>query len=177
VGSSDIEVRREPIEALPEQAAISIAFDVESELVLVDDGALQERPVRPPWRKDYDALDGGPVAWRGRYDTSSWQLFGAYRQSKRIGGAVAFIESTTATLWDLRVAPTERRSGAATALFEAVVTWARERGAQGIEVETQNINVPACRFYVRMGCDLKAVERDAYLEQPGETRLTWSRAC
>jgi hypothetical protein len=40
-----------------------------------------------------------------------------------------------------------------------------------IEVETQNINVPACRFYARMGCRLGAVDRQAYPEFPNEVQL------
>jgi streptothricin acetyltransferase len=173
---SGVEVRREPIEALPRHAAISIAFVVDSELVALDDGSLQQRRVPTPWRKDYDALDGGPSAWATRFDVSSWQLFGAYRRSTRVGGAVAFIDGDSATLWDLRVAPSERRRGTGAMLFRAATAWAQENGAQCLRVETQTVNVPACRFYMRMGCTLTGIDRDAYPELPGEVRLVWSRS-
>jgi len=42
-------------------------------------------------------------------------------------------------------------------------------------VETQNINVPACRFYVRMGCALLAINCMAYPELPGEAQLLWCK--
>ena len=42
-----------------------------------------------------------------------------------------------------------------------------------IKIETQNINVPACRFYVRQGCVLGAINRHAYPEFPTEVKLLW----
>ena len=42
-----------------------------------------------------------------------------------------------------------------------------------MKVETQNINVPACRFYARMGCELGTIDRFAYPDLPGETQLLW----
>jgi hypothetical protein len=40
-------------------------------------------------------------------------------------------------------------------------------------VETQNINVPACRFYARQGCVLGAIHPDAYPDLPDEVQLLW----
>jgi len=40
-------------------------------------------------------------------------------------------------------------------------------------IETQNINVPACRFYSQMGCRLTAINPFAYPEFPEETQLIW----
>lgn len=79
-----------------------------------------------------------------------------------------------AVLWDLRVTQ-GCRSGAGAALFGAATAWARERGCRALEVETQQINVAACRFYQRMGCSLAAVDRFAYVDLPEETQLsgTW----
>lgn len=42
-----------------------------------------------------------------------------------------------------------------------------------MKVETQNTNVPACRFYRRMGCTLGAIDRLAYGHQPDEVQLMW----
>ena len=54
--------------------------------------------------------------------------------------------------------------------------WAAARGCRRLKVETQNINVPACRFYERQGCVLAEVRRDAYPELPGEIQLLWQKA-
>ena len=42
-----------------------------------------------------------------------------------------------------------------------------------MKVETQNTNVPACRFYSRMGCKLAAIDRFAYANPLGEAQLIW----
>jgi ribosomal protein S18 acetylase RimI-like enzyme len=67
-------------------------------------------------------------------------------------------------LWDIRVHPGHRRSGIGTALFIEAVKWSKERNCKYLEVETQNVNVPACRFYVRQGCWLGDIVRFAYSE-------------
>ena len=45
-----------------------------------------------------------------------------------------------------------------------------------MKIETQNVNVGACRFYERMGCVLERVDRLAYSGCPevaGEVMLVW----
>ena len=59
-----------------------------------------------------------------------------------------------AVLWDIRVAPSSRRRGVGAALFCAATEWAAATGYQELKVETQNVNVAACRFYGRHGCEL-----------------------
>jgi hypothetical protein len=56
---------------------------------------------------------------------------------------------------------------------DAVVSWARSRGCLQLEVETQNTNVAACRFYAQRGCVLRTVQRGAYPELPAEVQLLW----
>lgn len=94
-------VTEEPIERLEEHGRVSAAFTVERilEVAVMEQGlgglCLVERPVEDPWRKDYDAVgDGGPAAWRGRFDVGSWGLFGAYDGEVRIGGAVVAVDTT-----------------------------------------------------------------------------------
>jgi len=182
-------VRDEPISDLERHGEISIAFDVTTlfDVVLRDAGlggmVLAERPVDVPWVKDYDAADGGPKDWASRFDVSNWGLLGAYDDEGRIGGAVIAVDTPNlhmlrgrhdlAVLWDLRVAHDARRRGAGAALFRASEAWARERRCTALEVETQQVNLPACRFYARMGCTLAAVDRHAYAELPEETQLIW----
>ena len=52
----------------------------------------------------------------------------------------------------------------------------RARGFRWLKIETQNVNVPACRFYQKMGCTLGAIDRFAYPSQPAEARLLWWKA-
>lgn len=59
------------------------------------------------------------------------------------------------------------------ALFRAAEAWARARRCRQIKVETQNVNVTACRFYARQGCVLTMVDPSAYPGLPGEVQLLW----
>ena len=183
-----VEIRQEPPTALASYAAIPIAFTVSERLAVADAGIggihLVSEPVRPPYVKDYDAdADHHPSAWARRFDLSRWCVLAARDDHSHVGGAVVAwatpgldmleVRSDLAVLWDLRVAPAHRRRGVGRALFEAAETWARSAGARWLKVETQNVNVPACRFYARQGAELGAVHRFAYPALPEETQLLW----
>jgi ribosomal protein S18 acetylase RimI-like enzyme len=186
----DIELREEPTTALDEYGRIPIAFEVNRVLdVSVADGGLggilmSERNVEVPYIKDYDAIDGeGPVRWAQRFDLSNWGLISAYVEGVLVGGAViAFnmlavdmleARADLAVIWDIRVLPEFRRRGVGSALFRRAEEWAAARACRQLKVETQNINVAACRFYERQGCVLGVINRFAYRNLAGETQLIW----
>jgi GNAT superfamily N-acetyltransferase len=185
-----LELREEPLSALELHAEISIAFLVDRllEVSVPDSGLggirLREQPVKWPYVKDYDEEEG-PTRWPERFDTSNWGLISAHREGRRVGGAVIAHDTPalyrlrpggeTAALWDLRVDPDERAKGVGTQLFRAVERWAQRRGCRALEIETQNTNVTACHFYVRMGCVLALMDRFAYPNAPAETQLIWRK--
>jgi GNAT superfamily N-acetyltransferase len=186
----DLRIKEEPIERLSEHAQISIAFLVERIFVVSSPNSglggirLTEATVEKPWAKDYDAIKGeGPTRWAKRFDVSNWGLLGAYEAERRIGGAVIAFNTAEiqmierqrdiAVLWDLRVQPDRRSAGVGSALFRAAETWSKRRGCRVLKIETQNTNVPACRFYARMGCTLGAINQFAYPDLPDETQLLW----
>ena len=186
-----MDVREEPVAAsLADHARIPITFRVERvlEVSLVDGGlsgiVLEERPVVEPYVKDYDALDGeGPTRWARRFDITNWGLIAAHDGGRRVGGAVIAFDTPDvymlngrrdlAVLWDLRVEPVARGAGVGSALFASVEQWARDRSCRQLKVETQNVNVGACRFYAGMGCTLGAISRFAYPDLPDEVQLLW----
>jgi ribosomal protein S18 acetylase RimI-like enzyme len=49
----------------------------------------------------------------------------------------------------------------------------REAGLVELKVETQNNNVPACRFYARHGFQLRQAVWGAYPQLPSEVQLLW----
>jgi GNAT superfamily N-acetyltransferase len=186
----DIKIKEEAITLAPELALIPISFEVESVFDVSSPGGglggltLSERRLDAPYVKDYDAAEGEhPSQWAKRFDVSNWGLIGAHSGGARVGGAaVAFNtegvnmlegRSDLAVLWDIRVAPEARGRGVGFALFRGVEVWAAARGCRQLKIETQNINVPACRFYARQGCVLGAVNRFAYRELPDEVQLLW----
>lgn len=187
-----MEAAGDPATALADYASVPIAFQVRSVLDVAGsaDGpggfVLTERPLDTPYLKDYDAIPGEhPSGWPERFDVSRWGVFAARVEGRREGGAaVAFRtpgldllegRDDVAVLWDVRVAPEARGRGVGAALFRAAEAWARARGCRRLLVETQNVNVPACRFYARMGCVLAAVNRSAYPMLPGEIQLLWDK--
>ena len=191
--SLDIQEEAVTATALEEYAAVSIAFVVDRILqVTVADGglgglSLTETAVADPYIKDYDALPGAePVRWLERFDTSNWGLIRGRRDGRMVGGAMVAFNSPgvcmlggrddIAVLWDIRVSPEERGSGLGSALFQAAAGWAVARGCAWLKVETQNVNVAACRFYQKMGCTLGAIDRFAYLDLPDEVQLLWWKA-
>ena len=186
-----VRVVEEAASALPEYGQVPIAFRVEFRFRVepVQGGLggllLIEEPVAP-FIKDYDAIPGeGPSTWAKRWDLSNWGIFGAFEAGLRVGGAAVAWNTAglnmlqgrgdLAALWDVRVDPDHRRRGVGERLFEAAVAWARERGCRRLIVETQNVNVPACRFYARQGCELAGIDRNAYPSLPEEARVVWCR--
>jgi GNAT superfamily N-acetyltransferase len=183
-----IDVAEEPMTALAEYALLPIAFSVDQVMDVTaraEGGfALSTRRVDVPYVKDYDAVDGeGPLHWSHRFDVSNWTLFTARVAGGRVGGATVAFDTPGLTmlegrrdvsvLWDIRVAPNARGKGIGSALFDKVEAWARARSCRRLKVETQNINVPACGFYARQGCKLRAVHHAAYPELPEEIQLLW----
>jgi len=186
----EIELREERIAALAEYARVPIAFLVDRilEASIERHGlggiVLTERKLDVPFVKDYDAIDGGnPSQWAEHFDLSKWGLISAYSGGQRVGGiviafntaGVSMLEGRAdlAVLWDLRVRPELRRHGIGAALFQAAEKWAVGKGCRQLKVETQNINLAACKFYARQGCALGAINLFAYERFPGETQLLW----
>ncbi|MDE2812510.1 MAG: GNAT family N-acetyltransferase [Gemmatimonadota bacterium] len=183
-------IEEENIDVLSEYGQVPIALEVKSRfrVELFDNGLggirLVEELVDPPYIKDYDSF-GGPERWTRRtWDLSRWIVLAAYLEQERIGGAiVAFHDEglnycegreDLAGLWDIRVRPEYRGRGVGRALFQRAETCAKQQGCSQFKIETQNINIPACRFYARMGAKLGQVHFYAYrTEGLDEVQLTW----
>jgi GNAT superfamily N-acetyltransferase len=184
-----VEIAEEPAAALAELARIPISFEVRSVLDVAGPAEggvfiLTERRLTVPYVKDYDAIEGeGPTSWARRFDVSNWGFLSARAAGRRVGAAAVAFDTPGVTmlegrrdlavLWDLRVAPDARGQGVGSALFRAAEEWARARGCTELKIETQNVNVPASRFYAAQGCRLAAIDRSAYPGLPDEIQLLW----
>jgi GNAT superfamily N-acetyltransferase len=185
-----VEVNEQPLTSLEEYADVPIAFEVSMVLDVAEQGeplcefVLTERRLDLPYVKNYDAIDGEqPHQWAKRFDISNWGVFMARVEGQRVGGAVVAFNTPgllmlegrddLAVLWDIRVSTEARGQGVGAALFRAAERWAKARGCRYLKIETQNINVAACRFYASQGCVLRAVERAAYPALPEEIQLLW----
>jgi GNAT superfamily N-acetyltransferase len=182
---------------LPAYAAIPTAFTVESvyRVDARDAGlaglAMVEERVEP-YVKDYDALpdeddgdDEGVVGWAAAWDVTEWGIFLATDDGQAVGGVAVAVGAHQhvptdglheGVLYDIRVRPDRRREGIGAGLFAHAADWARGQGLARLRIETQNVNVPACRFYASQGCDLGVIHRYGYRGHPGvghEAMLLW----
>ena len=181
------DVRCERVQDLHAHALIHSTFESTSVFDIVrNEGKLElvERALAAPYRKDYDEIEN-PLAWPHEFDTSKWVLVSAFSGSTRMGGAIGAIDTPgtdmlegrydLAVVWDLRVAAEARRRSVATSLLQVLVDWARESGCRELKVETQNTNVPACRFYAAIGFKLSEANFGAYPRLPHEVQLIWRK--
>ncbi len=180
----------EAADVLSEYGNVPIAFEVRRRFRVqpVSGGLggirLIEEAVKPPYIKDYDEPEGPERLARRSWDLSNWIFLGAFRGQDRIGGAIVAFHADglgycegredLAGLWDIRVSPEYRGRGVGRALFQHAETAAGKRGCTHLKIETQNVNVAACRFYARMGARLGKVHLYAYrAEGLDEVELTW----
>jgi GNAT superfamily N-acetyltransferase len=185
-----VEIRQMGTDALPRYSEVHISFLVESVFCLelkgsgLDGIELREEKVERPYIKDYDAAKGeGPTRWLKRFDMSNWGIFMAFRGERHIGGAIAApgayvgdLDTGFAQLFDIRLLPEERRHGSGSILLKYVADWAQQQGCKYLKIETQNTNVPACRFYAKQGAELGNIDKFAYAGYPEskhEVRLVW----
>ena len=183
-------IATQPMSSLAEYGSVPIRFTVTSVLDVqpIENGLggwrLTERQLDVPYEKDYDQPEP-PTRWAGHGDLASWTMLAAYTEEgeERVGGAVVahrtpgvyMLEGRDdlAVLWDIRVQPGVRGHGIGHLLFEAAATTARQWQCRLLKVETQNINVAACRFYAREGCQLRGIHPGAYADFPDEIQLLW----
>jgi GNAT superfamily N-acetyltransferase len=175
---------------LADYARVPIAFEVRTifDLDLPENGLggihFHERAVTP-YFKDYDQL-GSPLTWPSEFDLQNWGIFLALKDDLPVGGAavawntngVNMLEGRRdlSVLWDIRVLPAWRGRGVGRNLFGHARDWSKSRDCVQMKIETQNINVAACRFYAAQGAKLGDIRRFAYLHEPSvahEVQLNW----
>lgn len=100
----------------------------------------------------YAALAAGAFAL-GAYDGDEW-----------LGAAVGERRDWNRTLWlhEFHVAAGHQRRGIGRRLMDALAERARAAGLRAIVLETQNTNVPAIRFYRRLGFTLDGIHISHY---------------
>ena len=162
-------------------ASIPIAFEVKEAFDPVglagrpDRRLMSVEPVARPWIKDYDSYrDNAPRDWGDSTSLRDWKFFAAMRDGRRVGSlALAPLtgRDDIAVIWDVRVAPTARRSGVGAALLRAAEEWAANNGKHWLMVETQNVNVPAYAFYLTRDFTLTQVRAGAYADLPDEVQM------
>ncbi|MFU1798727.1 GNAT family N-acetyltransferase [Paenibacillus azoreducens] len=80
-----------------------------------------------------------------------------------------------ALIEDIAVAKEWRQKGIGSALMEKAVDWAKQNKFIGLMLETQDVNVSACRFYAKNSFIIGAVDNMLYSNFPtaNEKAIFW----
>lgn len=134
---------------------------IESEEKTVFSLDLEQRPT--PYVKHYDPLDQATIQEFTVVLAQGWSL-GAYDGAQLVGIALAENRAwnNSLWLWEFHIAESHRGQGIGSQLMEAVAQKGREAGLRAIFCETQSTNVPAVRFYRKLGFTLDGVQLSLY---------------
>lgn len=124
---------------------------------------LELIPLTPPYHKRYDHLNDASIAqYQGMVATGF--SFGAFEGGQCVGLAIATAEQWNKCYWvhELHVAQTHQRRGIGSKLVEALATKGQEASLRTVLCETQNVNVPAIRFYLKQGFHLEGLDLSHY---------------
>lgn len=80
-----------------------------------------------------------------------------------------------ALIEDIAVTNENRKNGVGTALLKEAMKWAKENNLCGLMLETQDINVSACRFYAKNQFVIGSVDTMLYSNLPtaNEMAIFW----
>lgn len=160
---SDIAIRELSAATLGDVHRCDGTFTIDSRLALyAEDDALRYtvEPVTPPRQKRYppEETDFTPYLT----DPDKTAFFADY-EGKLAGQIILWkYWNGYAYVEDIAVDVAFRGRGVGRALMDRAVAWARERALPGLMLETQNVNVAACRFYARYGFTLGGFDRYLY---------------
>ena len=147
-------------------------------LTKIDNGLggilLKETPVQE-YTKDLSIYEEA-TKYAQLFDISNWAFFMAFDNKMPIG-AVTVASKTKcvhmldgrddmSVLWDIRVDDRYKNNGVGTKLFKMAVEWSKISGLKQLKIECQNTNVPACKFYKKLGATLGKIDEYAYYNDP-----------
>jgi ribosomal protein S18 acetylase RimI-like enzyme len=129
--------------------------------------------IDPPYHKTYEEDN---IDYTEYIDNPDKIVFLAYADGVPAGQIVlrrnwnhfAYIE-------DIRVSSEFRGRGTGVALLKKAEEWAKKGEMPGIMLETQDVNVPACRLYEKFGFIIGGVDKKLYggTKYAHETALFW----
>ncbi len=124
---------------------------------------LRETPVDLPLYKDLRAYKRTLEAVEARLANAQGGYV-ALANGQVAGVVLLNVEEwrSVARIEDIIVGRLFRRYGIGSLLLNCAADWARNRGCRAILLETQNINYPAIRFYLRNGLEVWSISQHHY---------------
>jgi ribosomal protein S18 acetylase RimI-like enzyme len=170
-----MQIKRVPGITAAELKDADFSFDVSEEAhPPFEDFALSRIVAVAPHRKRYP-IDFEMLA---RTDPGR-SMIAAANDVRRIVGYIAVLRAWNhcAQVEDFAVDRGFRHHGIGRLLMHEAIAWAHELNLPMLRLETQSNNVPACRFYQRMGFRLGGFDRHLYSAidgpQQNEIALFW----
>ena len=144
-------------------------FTVDSKLILhVEDGVIHYSVVRvQPYVKQYGFEQDD---YSDFISNSESTVYFAYVDGL-LAGQIVLKRNWNNYAWinDFVVDVEFRRHGIGCALMQQAVVWAKDKQLPGIMLETQDVNVPACRFYEKFGLTLRGFDTHLYTGSSPDT--------
>ena len=124
---------------------------------------LELEPRETPYVKRDDPMDQETIQHYTGILAQDWSL-GAYEGEQLVGIALAEKQTWSNRLWVWEIPHCRVASwkGYRSQLMEAVAQKGRAAGLRAIFLETQTTNVPAIRFYRKVGFTLDGIELSLY---------------
>jgi streptothricin acetyltransferase len=144
---------------------------------------LVEQPLSKPFDKgrlyDFDANAQDIIRERLLRPDDTYQRVAVYNE--RLVGLVELdiqYWNNTVSLANLMIDHDFRGQGLGRRLWFRALDFARQSDVRAIMIETQNTNIAACKFYVRMGCQLVGINDAQYTNNgyadDNEIALFWA---
>ncbi len=143
---------------------------------------LYEVTLEKPYNKghgyDFDATERENIRQRLAQDDTLIEV-AIEQDTHRIIGILDVEQRTwnnTVWIWNIMLDESVRGSGIGTRMIERTIEWAKRKKARAIMLETQTNNVPACRFYAKMGFELVGINTMFYSNndvQRDEIAIFW----
>ena len=172
----EILIRQMDAFSLPDVDRCGDPFTVDSRLALkVEDGEISYEIVPlPPYEKQYSSE---PLDYASYVKSPDRAVLLAYAGGE-LAGQIRIFKNWNAFAYvpEIAVKAEFRRQGVGRALMQAAIEWAKGAGCPGLMLETQDINVAACRFYESCGFQLGGFDQLLYKGQDPdsqETALFW----
>lgn len=152
------------------------AFTVDSKLVLhAENGVIRYSIVgEEPYQKSYVFQKKN---YRSYISNPDKIIYFAYADGQ-LAGQIDINKHWNGYAWidDFAVDTRFRRRGIGRAMMRKAVNWAKAKYLPGIMLESQNNNVPACRFYENFGFKLRGFDTNLYkglIPNTDEIALYW----
>jgi len=128
------------------------------------------------YEKKYDDEDTAHYDYQKYVNNNDYAIYFYYYDNKCVGQIIlhsnwnryAFIE-------DISVLGDYRGKGIGHALINTAIEWAKQNNLCGLMLETQDVNLLACRFYSKLGMKIGAVDNMLYANFPtyNERAIFW----